>query len=341
MGRAPHFNLTGLKNAPRKGGEPKISRLDPPCVGSVLSQLRGDRNGLPATVHLPARIGDENSFQWAGQHAGFLGPKYDPLTLIEENWQPGTLPSQFLPNELVPSARRADRESLLTKLQHSRQQTSLPSASDRVRQFTATQQKAMRVLDSKSAWTAFVLDNENPKTLERYGDNPFGRSCLVARRLVEAGVSLVTVPWFKVNSKENFDTHRNHFQLMKTLLMPIVDQAFSALIHDLHDRGLLDETLVVWTGEFGRTPKINKNAGRDHWGKVYSTVLAGGGVRGGIVYGTSDKNGAEPARDPVHVSDFIATVYHALGVPPGTFIHDMNGRPRPIMEGKPIKKLFA
>lgn len=123
--------------------------------------------------------------------------------------------------------------------------------------------------------------------------------------------------------------------------MPPVDQAFSALLEDLDDRGLLDETLVAWTGEFGRTPKINKNAGRDHWGNVYSTVLAGGGISGGQVYGSSDKVAGEPADNPVHTTDFVTTIYHALGYADGTMVYDMGGRPRPLVEGKPVRALFT
>ena len=142
------------------------------------------------------------------------------------------------------------------------------------------------------------------------------------------------------HSTKNFDTHSKHFKLMKELLLPPLDRAFSALLEDLDDRGILDETLVAWTGEFGRTPKINKNAGRDHWGNVYSTVLAGGGIRGGQVHGASDKMGAEPARRPVHARDFIATIYHALGYGRGTLVYDVRGQPRPLIEGKPVYSLF-
>jgi uncharacterized protein (DUF1501 family) len=141
-------------------------------------------------------------------------------------------------------------------------------------------------------------------------------------------------------STKNFDTHSKHFSLMKNLLLPPVDRAFSALLEDLDERGLLDETLVAWTGEFGRTPKINKGGGRDHWGNVYSTVLAGGGIRGGQVYGSSDKSAAEPVDNPVHTRDFVASIYHALGYGPSTVVYDMGGRPRPIIEGKPIRALF-
>ena len=331
-----HYNLTGLKHAPRAAGEPQVSRQDPPCMGGVVRQLRGDRNGLPAAVHLPVRIGDQNNFRWGGQHAGYLGAKYDPLTLIDEHWMPGTLPPAFLPHQDIGLERFGSRASLLERLDEQRH--SLPAEETEI--YHTAQQRAMSVLESTSAWEAFLIEKEKPSTLERYGDNKFGRSCLVARRLIEAGVGLVTVPWMYLHSTKNFDTHANHFKLMKNLLLPPVDRAFSALLEDLEQRNLLDDTLVAWTGEFGRTPKINNNSGRDHWGNVYSTVLAGGGVQGGQVYGSSDKMGAEPVDDPLHVTDFVATIYHALGLDRSTVVYDQGGRPRPIVEGKAVRALF-
>jgi uncharacterized protein (DUF1501 family) len=153
----------------------------------------------------------------------------------------------------------------------------------------------------------------------------------------------VTVTWSVdppvINSNTNFDTHNNHFPRMKNLLMPPVDRAFSALLEDLAERGLLDETLVAWTGEFGRSPKI-QGTGRDHWGKVYSTVLAGGGIRGGQGYGASDRQAGEPAERAVHVSDFVTTIYHALGYDANTTVLSKDGRPHPVAPGKPLEGLF-
>jgi hypothetical protein len=330
-----HYNLSGLKHAPRAQGEPQNSRIDPPSISGVMRQLRGDRNGLPGAVHLPVRIGDQNNFQWAGQGAGLLGPKYDPLTLIDNTWDPGTLPPGFLPPAEVDVARHRRRASLLRDIN-----PAPPNVTPPVQAYGRYSEQALSILESKSAWEAFLLKDERPETIERYGDNKFGRSCLVARRLIEAGVSLVTVPWMFLHSTQNFDTHAKHFQVMKDVLMPPVDQAFSALLADLADRGLLDETLVVWTGEFGRTPSINKNAGRDHWGAVYSTVLAGGGIRGGQVYGSSDKIGGQPVDDPVHVRDLFATIYHALGFSHDTKVLDPTGRPHFFIEGNVVDKLF-
>ena len=330
-----HYNLTGLPHAKRQRGEPQMDRRDPPCVGGVIRQLRGDRNGLPAAIHLPVRIGDQNNFQWGGQHAGYLGPQYDPLLLIDENWTPGSLPPGFRPPQEIDSERQSVRTRLLNTVQQQRRVKS--PAEDRYDRF---QQLAMNILSAGSAWRAFDLEEEKPETIERYGDNKFGRSCLVARRLVEAGVGLVTVPWMFLHSTKNFDTHKDHFKLMKTLLLPPLDRAFSALLEDLAERGILDETLVAWTGEFGRTPKINKGSGRDHWGQVYSTVLAGGGIQGGRVHGASDNIGGHPIADPVHTRDFVATMYHALGYGPDTRVVDPTGRPHFVVTGQPVHELF-
>ncbi len=333
-----HYNLTGLKHAPRQRGEPQASREDPPSVGGALRQLRGDRNGLPAAVHLPVRIGDQNNFRWGGQHAGFLGQQYDPLTLIEESWTPGTLPSSFLPPEGVGVGRLKTRVDLLKNVENS---NAADLAQDNPELYQRARERALSILQSDSVWKAFLIEEEKASTIERYGNNKFGRSCLVARRLVERGVSFVTVPWMHLHSTKNFDTHLKHFSVMKDILLPPMDQAMSALFEDLAQRGLFDSTLVAWTGEFGRTPKINGNAGRDHWGKVYSTLLAGGGIRGGQTYGTTDQIGGEPTDKPVYVSDYIATIYKALGYDSSTLVHDRFGRPHPIVQGEPVKALFG
>lgn len=330
-----HYNLSGLKHAPRAQGEPHNSRIDPPSISGVMRQLRGDRNGLPGAVHLPVRIGDQNNFQWAGQGSGMLGPNYDPLTLIDESWMPGIMPPGFLPPAEIGHDRHDQRASLLKEIE-------VPRLNDHAvtQGYRRYREQALSILDSRSAWDAFLLDHENPATIERYGDNKFGRSCLVARRLIDAGVSLVTVPWMFLHSTKNFDTHSDHFKTMKELLMPPVDQAFSALLDDLSQRGMLDETLVVWTGEFGRTPRVNNSAGRDHWGAVYSTVLAGGGIRGGQTYGSSDKIGGQPVDNPVHVRDLYATIYHALGFPHDAKVFDPMGRPHFFIEGNVVERLF-
>lgn len=333
-----HYNLTGLKHAPRQRGEPQVSRDDPPNIGGALRQLRGDRNGLPGAIHLPVRIGDQNNFRWGGQHAGFLGQQYDPLTLIEESWIPGTLPQSFLPPDGVGVERLRDRVNLLTGLEKEPRNSKLD---DNRQLYEDARRRALSILQSDSVWKAFLIEEEKPSTIEWYGDNKFGRSCLVARRLVERGVSFVTVPWMYLHSTKNFDTHANHFKVMKDLLLPPMDRAMAALFSDLEQRGLYENTLVSWTGEFGRTPKINGKAGRDHWGKVYSTLLAGAGIQGGQVYGATDQIGGEPTDRPVYVSDYVATIYKALGYDSSTLVYDRFGRPHPIVQGNPVKALFG
>jgi hypothetical protein len=329
------YNLTGQRHAPRSGGEPKPDRRDPPCMGSAVRQLRGDRNGLPAAVQIPRPIGDQNTVMWGGQHAGLLGPRFDPFFVFDETWRPGDPMPGFTAPEGVDAQRQSGRSDLLEQLQSQR-----PATAEAERDFERFQQLAYDAISSRQAWRAFSLDHEPLSLIERYGDNRFGRSCLVARRLIEAGVGFVTVPWVFRQSEQNFDTHSRNFSKMKDMLLPPVDRAFSALLDDLAQRGLLDETLVAWTGEFGRSPLINRDAGRDHWGRVYSTVLAGGGVRGGQVVGRSDAQGAVPADNPVHVSDFVATIYHALGYGAETHVTDRFGRPHLIVQGKPVRELF-
>jgi uncharacterized protein (DUF1501 family) len=215
-------------------------------------------------------------------------------------------------------------------------QQSIGQGSGPVREWNTYQAQALDVLASAKAWKAFSIDDEKPSTVARYGEDKLGRSCLVARRLVEAGVRLVTVVF------GGWDTHSHHLEHTRDLLLPPLDRAFAALLEDLDERGLLAETLVAWTGEFGRTPSMNVNSppGRDHWARVYSTVLAGGGIRGGRVYGRSDNLAADPKDDPVHVSDFVATIYHALGYGQDTQVVDVLGRPHYIVAGKPVLDLF-
>jgi len=333
-GLGAHSNLTGIDLAQKKNSEAKATKTQAPCIGSAVTYLTKSRSSLPRSVHLPNRIGDQNAFQWPGQRGGFLGTQYDPLMLIDEKWKPGTALPNFVLPPYVSRKRFTDRTKLLNGSQD------LQSATSATRDFARYQTKAREILSSPDGWKAFNVGHEKPETVARYGDNRFGRSVLVARRLVEAGIKVVTVTWMLNHSTENFDTHFNHFKLMKKLLVPPVDRAFSALLEDLHQRGLLDSTLVAWTGEFGRTPKVNKKAGRDHWAPVYNTVLAGGGIRGGRVIGKSDRVGGYPVDEPHHVSDFFATMYHALGYSDKTVVHDYNNRPHHLHQGTPIAGLF-
>jgi uncharacterized protein (DUF1501 family) len=252
------------------------------------------------------------------------------MTYDETTNPPGSLPAGFKMREDVGHVRLKRRLEL-------RDAMAKPLELRRVhRDWNRYEAQALDVLASGTAWNAFKLDDEPSSLRDRYGQHTLGRSCLVARRLVEAGVTLVTVVFV------GWDTHTHHLEHTRDKLLPPLNQAFSALLGDLADRGLLESTLIAWTGEFGRTPLINGNTppGRDHWARVYSTVFAGGGIRGGQVYGQSDKLAGEPLDRPVHVSDFVATIYHALGHGEDTEVVDPFGRPHRVVAGQPVLSLF-
>lgn len=346
-GAGVHYNLTGWPNVPREG-EPFLDRRDHPCIGAVLNQLRGSQHGLPAAVQLPMWLTQDGpGREWAGQHAGYLGRKYDPLVMdygylklsmdfneaaAQGNMGlPGTLPTGFSMRDDLAGGRLEKGLDLIRTLDR----TGVGRGTTVDRNWQKYQLQALDVLGSSSTWNAFDIEEEPAAVRTRFGHDRFGRSCLVARRLVEAGVSLVTV------ILGGWDTHANHLHDTRDWLLPPLNRAFSALLSDLADRGMLDSTLVAWTGEFGRTPAINANGGRDHWGRVYSTVLAGGGIKGGQVYGASDDLAAEPVNDPVPVADFVATIYHALGYDDSTQVVDPLGRPHFVVGGQPLLKIFG
>lgn len=346
-GAGVHYNLTGWPNVPREG-EPFLDRRDHPCIGAVLNQLRGSRHGLPASVQLPMWLTQDGpGREWAGQHAGYLGRRYDPLVMdygyLKLNMDfnaapsqgdaglPGTLPVGFSIRDDLVGGRLDSGLQLLESLDHAL----VGSGTTLNRDWQKYRVQALDVLGAASTWKAFDIDGEPASVREKFGDNRFGRSCLVARRLVEAGVSLVTV------ILGGWDTHANHLRDTRDWLLPPLNRGFAALLDDLAERGMLDETLVAWTGEFGRTPTINVNGGRDHWGRVYSTVLAGGGVRGGQVIGTSDNLASEPTDEPVPVADFVASIYHALGYDDTTQVVDPLGRPHYVVGGRPLLRLFS
>ena len=207
------------------------------------------------------------------------------------------------------------------------------------------QVQAFNLLTSPKARAAFDLNSETEKSREKYGRTPFGQSCLLARRLTEAGVSLVQVNWHRGPEEPDdapcWDSHVGESQRLKTVLAPTADRAISALVDDLHQRGLLDETLVCCLSEFGRTPRFNNRGGRDHWGHCFSIALAGGGVRGGIVHGTSDAQGAFPVDGHVSPQDLTATILHSLGIDPHQEIRDIQNRPFAASRGEVVRKILT
>lgn len=342
-----HYLLTG--QPPPPGGD---LRHDWPHIGAVLSKLRRGTPPLPPFVSMRPELKiDVPRFveESHGQFAGWLGQAYDPLTIDADPAMPDYRVGELDLPEDVRTGRLEARRVLLRSLERPqsavRQDAGVAAFSDRY-------QQAFDLLQSAQGRGAFDLSAEPDAVRERYGRNPHGQSVLQARRLIERGVPLVTVFWPNDGIKNvsvYWDTHSRNFIDLKERLMPVADRAFSALLDDLQERGLLDETLVVWTGEFGRTPRIgqrNSDAGagrdgRDHWPNCFTSVLAGGGVRGGQVYGSSDRHAAYPASNAVHPVDLAATIYHLLGVPPDLTLPNAQGQPQVICPGNPVRALLA
>jgi hypothetical protein len=289
---------------------------------------------MPWKAFHPAAPGGEAP----GQNGGWLGADCDGMLVTgdpsQATWKPGGL---TLPEGLTAD-RLQSRSTLLDMLDQQRR--TLDSAT-RQGQWTSQQSRALDLLVSTKAREAFDLSREDDKTRDRYGRNIHGQCVLLARRLVEHGVPLVSVNWH--NDGQTFwDTHGNNFNRLKNDLIPPADAALSALLEDLSDRGLLDDTLVAWVGEFGRRPQISQNnAGREHWPFCYSGLLAGGGIRGGMVYGASDRHAAYPVVDPVSPQDFATTMLHSLGIPTDGVLNDREGRPHKISSGRVVQELLG
>ncbi len=276
----------------------------------------------------------------SGQHAGFLGAKYDPMVLNGDPNLPGFTPGELAITEGLTDERLLRRRALLQQANLRMGLEEEPGVGVGIQPHYT---KAFELISGGKAASAFDLSREPSALRDRYGRHVFGQSTLMARRLVEAGVSLVAVNWVRHDDGaggQGWDTHSDHLSWTRDELLPPTDRAVYGLLTDLSDRGLLDETLVIVTGEFGRTPKFNVNGGRDHWPNVFSMLMAGGGIRGGQVYGASTPDGAEVASDGVRPEDLAATLFHCLGVDPRTEIYDPFNRPFPVALGEPIRGLF-
>jgi hypothetical protein len=312
---------------------------DYPSVNAAVNWLGKAPRDLPATVSLPSILYDGDGGEVPGQGPGLLGQRYSPFLVHgDPTRRDFNIDTLTLADE-VDGARFAARMKLQSALE--RTGAALAQSSEAAARDSHYQQ-AFRLLQSAKARKAFDLRAESETVRERYGWHHFGQSCLLARRLVEAGVPLVTVFWNSpsLTTDQSWDTHGDAPRRLKECLLPALDRAYSALLEDLSQRGLLDETLVTWWGEFGRTPKINKNAGRDHWGFCQSALLAGGGVKGGQVYGSSDAHAAYAAELPVSPDDLAATLFHRLGIPLDAEMRDAQGRPLSLCNGKPVLGLF-
>ena len=333
----------------------------PPSMGSVCEYLRADRGGLPGYVYLPTYLGYGDAAHRPGIYGGFLGQRYDPFLSEVEPYVPAWVPKPYLrehpptveglpriPNGTLRDGLTFGRLELRRRLLSQLDNSTHTSESQGARfGFERIRGRAFDALTSASLRSAFDLDRESAKLRDRYGRTMFGQSCLIGRKFVERGVQFVNVTWEYFSQRLGipdfgWDTHEKNFILLKDHYLPSLDQTYSALMQDLDDRGLLDETLVVLISDFGRTPRVNKDAGRDHWTYCYSAVFAGAGIRGGTVHGASDKDAAFVKDGPVSPADICATIYQCLGIDPETLIQDRTGRPQPIaLGGKPMRGILA
>jgi len=316
-----------------------------PAYTSVVDTLSPSQGEVPTSVHLPYVCSDGT--MTPGQFASFLGKPHDPFLVTQDpNERTFTLPELSLPEGITYERLASRRE--MQKLVDG--QSRLLEYSAAARGLDGYYEKALSMLHSTQLREAFDLSKEPDKVREAYGRTTYGQSCLLARRMVEAGVKFVTVT-FSDNiggqsvTEGGWDTHgfnnTRMFPIIEKRHMPITEQTLPTLLIDLDERGLLDQTLVVWVGEFGRTPKINKSISRDHWPFCYTALLAGAGTKKGFVYGASDKNGEQPADKPVTPDDLAATMYKALGIDPHTEVHDVANRPVPLSYGTPVDGIMA
>jgi hypothetical protein len=308
-----------------------------PSLGGLFRRISPSRGGIPCSVTLPHRIFNTDGSVWPGQDAGFLGRSADPWLLNARLTPQGyTIQELDLPADL-DQVRLSNRRGLLHGLENGLRFLEKHP-------FRVQEHQAFDLLGSSQARRAFQIQEEPEANRQRYGDTPFGQGVLLARRLVEAGVRLVQVNWYRGPDEPPanpcWDSHVQESSRLKEVLAPPTDQAYSALLEDLARRGLLDETLVVCMAEFGRSPRLDSNGGRNHWGSVFSVSMAGGGVQGGQVHGASDRIGAYPVEGRVRPEDLSATIFHCLGYSPQTEYGDPLGRPHPLSRGEVLHAIL-
>ena len=335
------FMLTGYMPSTKAENVPASSQ-DWPSIAAAVGALKPSERSPLSSVVLPELIHNNGHIVWPGQNGGFMGAPWHPIVIkCDPTETPMRIDGMTL-GDGISTLRLSERYSLLQQLD-SHFHAGVSNAA--VGELSHMQQKAFDVLHSDASRSAFALESESPALREGYGRHKFGQSVLLARRLIEAGTRLVQVNWPREASDETesnplWDTHQNNAGRVREVLCPQFDRTFATLIEDLQSRGLLDETLVVVMGEFGRSPKINAAGGRDHWGSCFSVVLAGAGVGGGQIIGASDRLGAVPASRPVRPPDLAATIFHLLGIPPGSEFIDPLGRPRRLTDdGAPLREL--
>ncbi len=350
-----YHTLTGKINNTLGGLRNNRNRRDFPNAAAVVSRFTPPGN-MPSSVTVPRPIGHDGVV-YSGTYAGFLGPKYDPMELKPPGEVKESAPHSLDLPQGLNAARLQSRFGLLKILENRDRQLQRTGSARYGRSGFGMDQfreQAFRMLVSEKSRSAFKVDQEPAKIRDRYGRNEYGEAFLLCRRMIEAGVRLVTLVWYYICPNGNvanvWDNHggtgslgkKTGYEMLKQFYcLPSLDRGYSALLEDLSQRGMLDETLVAMMGEFGRTPKINKTVGRDHWGACQSVVLAGGGIRGGQILGSSDRQAAYPTSRPVKPEDFLATIYHGMGLPPETTIYDQQKRPHRISEGEPLFELFG
>ena len=325
-GQADHFMLTGYPHGPGFNGGLKPNNQKP-CVGAVIGKELGPRGGVPPYVCLPRMHNSAGS--------SYLGSSATPFVVGADPNAPDFKVPDLAPPLAVQSRRLNDRRALLKTINRYEQSTVI-QANQGARAMRTFQEKAFELMTSDATKAAFDINSEPDAIRERYGRNMLGQSCLMARRLIEAGVRCAFV------NHIDWDTHYNNFHVLKNELLPKLDAAMSSLLTDLDERGMLDSTMVLVTGEFGRTPRINKDAGRDHWGPSCAIAMAGGGVQGGRVIGASNERAERPATTPYGPADLMATIYHGMGIDPEREFLTPEGRPVPIVPGtgRVISELF-
>ena len=334
-GSASYTALTGHPH-PKPGTNTPASPDDFPTYGAVVARLKPTDKPVPSAAVLGPVMHQGNRPPMAGQNAGFLGETFDPYRIADDPSLPGFHVSSLATTEDMNPTRLTTRNQLLLTLDRNEQRLSRTRT---VRGMSQLKQRAFGLLGSSDSRRAFELAKEDPQTRDRYGRHKFGQTMLLARRLVEAEVPLITVNWSKQNA-DQWDTHKKNYSKLRELLPPF-DQGMAAFLNDMERRGLLDTTLVICLGEFGRTPKINKDAGRDHWPDCYSVVLAGGGIRRGTVFGASDRQAAYPTEAPVAPWDLAATMFHLVGIDPHAHVYDRLDRPFKLSHGRVVEELLV
>lgn len=326
---ATHQVLTGM-SIPNGIFDQIASRNDWPCYAAALDHVRPRHDGVPTGVTLPTFL-MEGPLVWPGQHAGFLGPRHDPWHIKDD---PNRANFKVESVHLADGASRMQERYALLENMSRAKGSSLGERSPMSEQ----QERAFAILSSGKMSDAFDLNREPSTVRDRYGRHSYGQSLLLARRLVEAGATVVQANMGRV---QTWDNHGDIFNTLKNRLLPPLDRGVSALIDDLNYRGLLDDTLVAMFGEFGRTPKVNGGAGRDHWGRAFFACFFGGGVTPGAVVGKTDSVGGAPSTPAFSPMDLGATIYRALGVDHDIELHDQLRRPVKLNTGKPIDAIYG